>query len=232
MRDASSDSGNPTPFVMKSLLRPHQARTLSPRQRPPVPHQARLTGHAGPRRSVRPPRHVAVHEAHDLPAPRIKAKEPGSTRPARSLEETEQLMDEPGPISNLAVHRVTDPDRATDRTARQRILTHRQINSALNPFPNSYVSMNMQVGKAVPTQAPAQEQAHEAAQATARERKPADARVSRRLYLPTLVIAGLAVVCALEQDPADRAASASASTSTSASTSASASALTGDLFEN
>src|SRR6185437_5975193 len=70
--------------------------TLSPRQRPPVPPQARLTGNAGPRRSVRPPRHVAVHEAHDLPAPRIKAKEPGSARPARSLEETEQLMDEPG----------------------------------------------------------------------------------------------------------------------------------------
>ena len=37
MRDASSDSGNPTPFVMKSLLRPHQAWTLPPRQRPPVP---------------------------------------------------------------------------------------------------------------------------------------------------------------------------------------------------
>src|SRR5690348_4464838 len=37
MREASSDSGNPTPFGMKSLLRPHQARTLSPRQLPPVP---------------------------------------------------------------------------------------------------------------------------------------------------------------------------------------------------
>ena len=86
--------------------------------------------------------------------------------------------------------------------------------------------MNMQVGKAVPASAPAQ--AHKAAQATARERQPADARVSRRLYLPTLVIAGLAVVCALEQDPADRAASASASASASTSTSA----LTGDLFEN
>jgi hypothetical protein len=56
-------------------------------------------------------------------------------------------MDESSPDSNLAVHRVTDPDRATDRATRQRILTHRQVNSALNPFPNSYVSMNMQVGK-------------------------------------------------------------------------------------
>lgn len=37
----------------------------------------------------------------------------------------------------------------------------------------------MQVGKAVPAPAPAQ--AHEAAQAAAQERTPADARVSRRL---------------------------------------------------
>jgi len=83
-------------------------------------------------------------------------------------------MDEPGPDSRTSVHRVTDPDRATDRTARQRILTHRQINSALNPFPNSYVSINMQVGKAVPAAAPAPAQDQAPAQ-----HEQADARMSR-----------------------------------------------------
>jgi len=89
-------------------------------------------------------------------------------------------MDESSPDSNLAVHRVTDPDRATDRTARQRILIHRQINSALNPFPNSYVSINMQVGKAVPALAPAPAPAPAPAQDQApAQHEQADARTSR-----------------------------------------------------
>jgi hypothetical protein len=68
------------------------------------------------------------------------------------------------------------------------------INFALNPALNSYVSMNMQVqAKAqVPAEAQIQAKAKAKAKAQQQAQEQTAKRASRRLYLPTILIACLA----------------------------------------
>src|SRR5207248_843453 len=92
------------------------------------PDQIRLTGHAGPRRGVRLPRHVAVDEAHDLPALRIEAEEPGApSQPARSKKPSSSWTNP----ARIPGRRCTvSPIRTTPLTARPAASTHAsKINS-------------------------------------------------------------------------------------------------------
>jgi len=89
------------------------------------------------------------------------------------------------PAARPAPHRVTGTDHGADRTAPQPVLTYLSILDRLNLPPEHYEIMNMQVGRVETAPAPAAE-----SQGPAAERQ--SQRAGRRLYIPTIVIAGLA----------------------------------------